>query len=369
MRKYYLDNIRWITVLLVVLYHVFFMFNSITTEIVIGPFYEKQCWDAVMYILYPWFMILLFIVAGMSSRYYLEKHTVKEFVRSRSRKLLLPTTLGLLLTGWVQGYISMSITGAFNTMPDTIPAPILFLIMTLSGTGVLWFAQMLWLFSMILALVRKVEKGKLYAASGKANVLIIILMVIPVWLSGLILNTPVITVYRFGVYGFTFFLGYFLFAHDEVIERISRFRVPFIIGAIVLGVLYVYLHFGDNYADMPVVGSVPAVAFAWSAILAILGGMKAWGDKTWAFAGFMTKRSFGIYVFHYLTLSATAYALHKYTSLGALPTYLITGCAAFFGSLLLYEIVSRIPFIRWCILGIKKEKNNVQRQSDTASKA
>ena len=30
--------------------------------------------------------------------------------------------------------------------------------------------------------------------------------------------------------------------------------------------------------------------------------------------------------------------------------------AAFAGSYLLYEIMSRIPFLRWCVLGIKKEK-------------
>ena len=28
MRKYYLDNIRWVTVVLVVIYHVLYMFNG-----------------------------------------------------------------------------------------------------------------------------------------------------------------------------------------------------------------------------------------------------------------------------------------------------------------------------------------------------
>ena len=34
----------------------------------------------------------------------------------------------------------------------------------------------------------------------------------------------------------------------------------------------------------------------------------------------------------------------------------------------LYEIISRIPFYRWAVLGIKKEKKHVQRQSDTSEK-
>ena len=47
MRKLYIDNIRWITVVLVVLYHVIYMFNGIETFGVIGPFSDVQYQDAV----------------------------------------------------------------------------------------------------------------------------------------------------------------------------------------------------------------------------------------------------------------------------------------------------------------------------------
>ncbi len=359
MRRYYLDNIRWITVLLVALYHVFFIFNSVIPDIGM-PFAERQYQDAVLYILHPWFMVLLFIVAGMSSRYYLEKHTVREFVRSRTRKLLVPSTIGLLVLGWIQGYVSIAISGAFETLSHIVPAPIMYFIMVLSGISVLWFIQMLWLFSMLLALGKRFEKGKLYDLTGKANVAVMILLVIPVWLSGLVLNMPVITVYRFGIYTFSYFLGYFVFAHDEVIDRISKWKYVFIPAAVILGIVYVVLHFGDNYAAMPVVGSISAVGFAWAAILAVFGSAKAWGDRTDFFTEFMRKRSWGIYIFHYLVMSATAYLLRIHTDLGALPCYLITGVAAFLGGLLLYEILSRVPILRWCTLGIKREKSNVQ---------
>ena len=38
MRKVYLDNIRWITVVLVVIYHVIYIFNGVTQHGIIGPF-------------------------------------------------------------------------------------------------------------------------------------------------------------------------------------------------------------------------------------------------------------------------------------------------------------------------------------------
>lgn len=358
MRKYYLDNIRWITVALVAIYHVIYIFNSIIPGTGM-PFSEVQYQDALMYVVYPWFMVLLFIVSGMSSRYYLEKHTIKKFIIARTRKLLVPSTVGLLVIGWIQGYVNMAVAGAFEAMPDTIPMPVMFFIMVLSGTGVLWFVQMLWLFSLLLALIKRFEKGSLYILTKKTNVFAMVLLGIPVWLSGQILNMPIVSVYRFGIYSFAFLLGYFVFAHDEVVERLSRWKYAFIFGAVVLGVAYTATYFGENYAVMPVVGSPLATAYAWIAILAIFGSAKVWGDKANAFTAFMSQRSWGIYVFHYLALSIMAYGLRKYTNLPALPCYLFTGAAAFLGGLLLYEVVSRVPFLRWCALGIKKEKSNV----------
>ncbi|MCI7790785.1 MAG: acyltransferase, partial [Lachnospiraceae bacterium] len=107
MRKYYIDNIRWMTIVLVVVYHIIFMFNSIETSIVIGPITQFHGQDVIQYLLYPWFMVILFLISGMCARYYLEKHTDREFIKARTRKLLVPSTMGVFVMGWMQGYISM----------------------------------------------------------------------------------------------------------------------------------------------------------------------------------------------------------------------------------------------------------------------
>ena len=357
MRKHYLDNIRWLTVCAVVLYHVIFIYNAVMPPYrLIGAFSETQVQDALLYILYPWFMILLFIVAGISSRCYLETHSIRDFVRTRTRKLLVPSTIGLVLFGWLQGWLNMSLAGGFDGIPDTMPRVAVFAITVASGTGVLWFIQMLWLFSMLLALVRKFEKGGLYDLCGKANVFVILLLGIPLYFSGLILNTPVVTVYRFGIYAFAFFLGYFVFANENLIDRLCKIDIPLVVAAALSGALYVYLHYGDKYAVMPTVNSVSAVAYAWLASLALLALMKRRYNRESAFTRFMTKRSFGLYVFHYFPLTLTALLLARYTKLSAAPTYAIAAFASFSGAFLLYEAVVRIPFVRWCLLGIKKRK-------------
>lgn len=361
MRKHYVDNIRWITVLLVVLYHVIYMYNSVLTAGVVGPFHEVQYQDAVQYVLYPWFMVILFIVSGMSSRYYLEHHTIREFIASRTRKLLVPSTIGLFVFQWLLGYLNMSFSGAFETFGSGVPNVVLYIIMAISGIGVLWYIQMLWIFSMALALIRRFETGKLYRFCEKTNPLVLLVLGVAVWVSAQFLNTPVIAVYRFGIYGFCFLLGYFVFAHDTVVERLSRYWQILAVAAVVLACGYVYVYFGENYAEAPVVNSPFSIAYGWVAILAIFAGMKRWGDRTNGFADWMTKKSFGLYVFHYLPLAAVAYWLNKYTEVSALPSYLLSTVAAFGGGFLLYEIVSRIPLLRWCVLGIKKRGKNVSQ--------
>lgn len=107
MRYHYLDNIRWVTVLLVMFFHVFYYFNAYCMGSGIGGFSDYQPQDAVLYLLYPWLMPLLFVVAGMSSRYALQRKSAGEYLCTRTRKLLVPATLGLFVFQWMAGYFGM----------------------------------------------------------------------------------------------------------------------------------------------------------------------------------------------------------------------------------------------------------------------
>ena len=354
MRKYYIDNSRWITIVLVVIYHVFYMFNSVITEGVIGPVTSAHWQDHIQYILYPWFMVILFIVSGMCARYYLDSHTVKEFIRARTRKLLVPSTIGVFVFGWIQGYFNMAFSGAFHNLPETLPPVVSYLIMSVSGIGVLWTIQVMWIFSIILILIRKIEKGRLRTWGKKINIIWLLLLGIPVWAAAQVLNTPVICVYRFGIYGFCFLLGYYVFSHDEVTDILKKYCIPLLAAAAVLGTAYTVIYYGQDYAKDPTVNCPLAIAYAWIACLALIGCVKRWYDRTDSLSAFMTGKSFGLYIFHYLALSIAAYVLTRYTHMNGVGIYVLSAAAAFAGGILLYEIISRIPFLRWCTLGIKR---------------
>ncbi len=362
MRKYYLDNIKWFTVVLVVIYHVFYMYNGEGILGVVGKITDLpvQYYDVYQYIVFPWFMMVLFIVSGMTSRLYLESHTDREFAKSRTRKLLVPSTIGLFVFFIIQGYLNMAISEAFESMQQ-VPSFILYFIMVASGIGVMWYIQTLWLFSMILILIRKIEKDRLWNATAKTNIAVIALLSIVVFGSAQILNTPIICVYRFGLYGLSFLLGYFVFSHDEVIEVLKRWFIPMLVIAVVLGIAFCIKYFGQNYADAPVNRTPLFVFYAYTACLAILGGAAKYADFSNRFTQWMSKRSFGLYIFHYLGISAIGYYIGKPRLLPAPAVYILSLIAGFAVAYILNAVIPLIPFFRWAVLGIKKErKENVQ---------
>lgn len=356
-RKLYLDNIRWITVSIVVIYHIIYMFNGVQPFGVIGPFHEGQLQDAFQYLVYPWFMALLFVVSGMSARYYLEKHDTKEFLRDKTRKLLVPSTIGLFVFQWILGYYNMQIGGATDSFAAA-PKPVLYIIMSISGIGPLWYIQTLWVFCVLLLWVKKIEKDCLWNKGVKTPTWAIVLFAILVYGAAQILNTPIITVYRFGIYGFCFFVGYFIFSHDEVMEKLTKFWLVFDVIAVGLGIAYTVIYWGENYAVEPTINNVLACVYCWFGVLAMMTTMKKYGDKSNDFTAWMGKKSWGLYMFHYIPIAIVSFYLNKFVpGMPAICVYLLVGISAFGGAFLLYEIISRIPVIRWCVLGIKGKKH------------
>ncbi|MBQ7073920.1 hypothetical protein IJM86_02450 [bacterium] len=80
-----------------------------------------------------------------------------------------------------------------------------------------------------------------------------------------------------------------------------------------------------------------------------MGWFHARFDKTNKFSQYMTRSSFGIYVIHYLVIASLGYMMKRYTSLNPLVIYAILTVAVFTLSPLLYELIRRIPFMRWCV--------------------
>lgn len=341
MRKYYLDNIRWAIVVLVVIYHVVYLFNSVGVVSNIKAEGIPQM-DVLEYFVYPWFMCCLFLVSGISARYALQKRSAKEFAKERVKKLLIPSIAGIFLFGWIIGFVTSRYTDIFAGQP--VPFFLKYIIYCSMGIGPLWFAHELFLASMLLLVVRAVDKNdKLWKLCGKTNVIVILLLFFAVWGSSYILNTPLITVYRNGIYCFMFFLGYYVFSHEHVQDILLKWHLPLLVVAVITGICYVIYFYGDNYTTDACLQHPFTNFYAWIMILAILGCGKAWFDFSNSFTKYMNSRSFLIYILHYPCLVAIAYIIVTYLNLPLILNYVVILTLTLIIVPCVCEVVLRIP--------------------------
>ena len=366
MRKHWLDNLRWVTVLLVLFYHVIYFYNNKGVFGGIGGFgpYPEcpQYQDVVMYILYPWFMPLLFLLAGISARYALDKYPAGAWFKARTRKLLVPGTIGLLVFHWMTGYFN-TVVAAREGVFDGLPGVIKWIIMAFSGIGPLWFIQDLWLFSLLLLLIRKLDpKGRFHQACGRLNICWIILLGVLFWLGEqTLIRNPrsesldgLLNLYKPLFYLIPFLMGYFVFSHEDVQDRLAKVWIPLLGCAAVSGIVLVITTFGQDDTSPQYLGSPLNCLYGWLMCLAMMAWFKARFDRTGPFAAYMTRSSFGIYIVHYLVIASLGYMMKVHTQLPPPAMYAILTVAVFVLSPLLYELLHCIPFVRWAVLGEKR---------------
>ena len=351
MRKPFLDNLRYSIVLLVILYHVFYLFNSVgvITNVDIPGI---PVLDAVLYVLYPWFMVTLFVISGICARYSLQKQTNKEFLKSKVRRQLVPSIAIILIIGWTSGWVTGQYADMFGTNSNAIPGFAKYLIWSLSGIGVLWFLHELFLADLVLVLIRKIDrKDTLWLFGGKANIVVLCLLVLALWGSAQILNTPVIEIYRNGIYIFAFLVGYCIFSHEHIQELLAKWAPVLLSVTGILAVVYTITYWEENYSSMSNLKSFLTNAYAWFACLAVLGAGKRWMDKGTKFTRYMASRSFGFYVLHYPLLALGAWVMDKLLHLPVWSMYLLLPIAAAVLLPPLVAIIKRIPVLRTLVLG------------------
>lgn len=354
MRKTYIDNIRWATVLLVLIYHVCYMFNGVGVPGGIPNAENIPAFDALAYVVYPWFMVLLFVISGMSARYSLQKRTIKQFLKERTVKLLVPSTLGLFAIHWITGYFNIKMGGGLEYIPSALIYPI----SAVSGTGPLWFIQMLFIFSCVLVLLKKIDKkDSAWQLCKKANLPIILLLFLVIFGAAQILNMPVLTTYRFGIYFAAFLIGYYIFSHEEVQKKMESVCIPMLCLAVIGAVCYTVYYFGSNYTSPACLQSIITNLYLWIVVLAVIGCAQKYCTGETAFTRYMAKSSFGFYILHYPVLTVTCYLLQYRFKFPAICNYVIALVAELLITFALYEVLKRVPILRYLILGIKKKKD------------
>lgn len=358
MRKYYIDNIRILCILLLFPFHTCMFFNNYGV-----PFYvlskPVKAFSYFTIFVYPWWMTLLFTLAGISSAYALKKRSGREYIRERALKLLLPFFVGLILIIPVQCYIADIFHNGYSG--SYFEHYKIFFTRFTDFTGYdggftpahTWFMLYLFVISLIALPLMLWYSRKDKKIDGRKITMPIL---IPLFLLIFIMS-PVLDISGKSVGEFLtcFLIGFFLLSIDEVQERLMKYRLPLTVLWILLMFLRCIPFYINQWNDL---WDLEQRMLAWFGILAILGLGKKYLDFNSTFTRYFSPAAFPIYYFHQSILIITAYFAVKITG-PVLLQFAIILTVSFAATMLCYEFCRR--FTVTCLLfGIKKYKKQVK---------
>lgn len=356
-RRHYIDNLRWMAVLFLFVYHACMVWNDFGEG-----FYVWAGGNGILtYVItfcYPIYMPLLFCLAGISTKYALRKRSYSAYFKERFLRLGLPFLTGILLLVPVQTYYAEVFHNGYTGSYWQQYA--LFFTKNTDFTGYkggftlahLWFILFLLIISIVgLFIIGINEKIGFNKRIGKSDFNFILAIVVPILL--LWLTAPMLehmagkSIVKYLV---CFLLGYYLMADDRIVNVCKDYWSLMGSMYLVLNIfhLIMFSFYGFTRGSLY---NLLSVSVSWLGILSAIGVGKRWLNFANKLTLYFTKASYPYYLLHQTVLVVVAYFVLTYLRGVALQFTLIV-VVSFLLTALLYEIVCRIPHLR-TLFGIK----------------
>lgn len=344
-RKYYIDNLRWLILLVLVPYHTAMAWNAWDEPNYIY-FEPDRLLSGIVVFFSPFFMPLLFTLAGIGTKYALKKRTYKEYVAERAKRLLVPFLFGTLVLMPPMTYIADKFNLGYDGGFLRHYAVFFTEFTDLTGAdggfsvGQFWFMLYLFVISSVCAavlvpLITKEQKSR---------------KVLPFWaVLALGLPLPLLSeVLSVGgkslaEYTYFFLLGYFVFSDDEIISKAKKLCLPLLAAGLAASALDVYLFLWSD-KSYPLLNNAAKYISEWVMIIALLGFAKKYLDRTGKAAEFMKARSFMFYTFHFIWVVLFQYLLFPVCG-STTALFLVTVLLSYIMTFVCCEICIRVPFL------------------------
>lgn len=355
MRKHYIDNLRWIILLVLIPYHAAMAWNTWDESNYV--FFEgNRLISSVVVFFSPYFMPLLFVLAGISTKYALQKRTNKEYLIERVKKLLVPFLFGTIFLMPIMAYIAdkfnCSYDGSFfehyvvffTKYTDLIGADGGF------SLGQFWFLLYLLIISFIgtgiITLLKRFETDK------TISFWMIFLLGLPLPILSELLSVGGKSLVE---YTYLFMAGYYLFSDEKTVNEVEKNSVLLICIGLIATILNVYL-FIWRKEEFVLLNNVTKYVSEWIMIIALIGFVKKYLNNSNKFFDYMNKRSFLFYVYHFVWVVLFQYILYGFVGNKTMVLFIGTVLLAYLATFACCEISARIPVL--CFLtGIKHNAN------------
>lgn len=304
-------------------------------------------------------MPVMFLLAGISTRYALKKRTYGQFFIERVKRLIIPFVFGTLFFCPVMAYIgdktNCGYDGGFFAHYR-----IFFTKWTdLSGfdggfgVGQFWFLYFLFVISVaslgIIALSKLVFKKE---RAGNMPFWALCLFVIPL---PFLYDLLVVGGKSFAEYLYVFLIGYYVLSNDDVLEKTEKYRYVSLAIGLIAGIADVYMFIWSG-KDFGAVNMVAKAFTEWFMILALIGIGKRVMDHSGKVSGYLSQRSFLIFSIHFLWIVLFQYWLSGIVSGNTFLAYFVPVLCAFPATFACAEIAYRIPFLSF-LMGAKPKRS------------
>lgn len=363
-RRTDLDWIRVLAVLLLVPFHGALIF-------VLSPYAVMYVKDTVgssfLDIFSGWIhqfhMPILFYVAGASTFFALKKRTAAQYVKERFLKLLLPALAGIVLLIPPMTYITAIWNGAHISYGEHFlnfwhfnPADL----NGLSGCFTpahTWFLIYLFLYSLVcLPLFKGISHNRALDCLSRIidKVGTITVMVVLFVLTTLAAKTNLLGSINPIYYILLFFTGFLFMADARFQKTIDKGAIVFLVAGVVFEtVRHLYLYDIQQITQSEWIVLIIEQLNRWWWLLAALGFGHKYLNKNNKVLAYLSGASFPFYIFHLLVTTIVGYfVIRLHACIGI--KYLIIIVASTALTLFVYQIVKRIPFVRF-LFGIKKK--------------
>lgn len=368
MTKVRRHDIDWIRVLvfdILIIYHVGMFFVPWGWHIKNNDIVE---WMALpMFFVNQWRLPILFVVSGIGTRYALSYRSGNEYVKERTKRLLIPLIVGILLIVPPQVYLERIVQGSFSGNYFQF-YPNFFQGIYPGGNFSwhhLWFLPYLLLMSLIftpLFLKWRINdnrfivwiKGLLNKSPFFIYIFTIPLLFIEAFMEPAFPVTHALygDWYALTFYTFLFIFGFILISTGEVFWKAVEKIKPF---ALFLGILcFPFLLWYKRNVDSSVWIPILVVFNMWSWILTIIGYSAKFLNNNSALIKYRNQAVYPFYILHQtITVIIGYYLINSPLHYGIKFVIMLVGTFGF--SWILYEfIIRRIKFIR-PLFGLKNQ--------------
>lgn len=346
MRKHYIDNLRWITLILLIPYHAAMAWN-IWGEPNYIFFEGNKIISSTVVFLSPYFMPVMFLIAGISARLSLQKRTVRQYISERFKKLLIPFVFGTVFIMPLMTYIADKFNYGYQGDLFGHYAVFFTRFTDLTGAdggfsvGHFWFILYLFIISLIAAGIILLQKKILPEKNIGRSLLLLCLWGLPLPLFSGLLS---IGGKSLAEYAYIFLAGYYIFSNDHVIIKAEKYKWIFLCIGLAAAVFNVYMFI---WSDTPnaLLNTIAKYISEWFMLNSLLGIGKRYLNFSGKVSKYMSKRSYTFYIFHFIWVVLFQYLLYNICGGNIILLYILPVFSAYGATLLCCEICNRVSFL------------------------